>query len=109
MMLNAGFSIPWAFFPFAVLLISHSHEGRVSRMMLEQLEGAWGRIHWVSTHLPGIWEPCLDPGAFLGTHLPAQLLFPANSSHPVPGSSGARSPSHCSLHGAPWTLPELLH
>lgn len=39
-------------------------------MVLEQLEGAWAWLHWVSRHLLGIWEPCPD----LSRHLAAFLL-----------------------------------
>lgn len=86
-----------------------------------------GWVHqWrVSAHLLGIWKPCcLDRVAFLGTCLPAWLLFSANSSHeelfssrvpwakpilsPWAGPSCALSLSHHFLHGVSWALSLLL-
>ena len=62
----------------------------MSGPMLEEPEGAMGSEpqQEVSAHLAGVWEPCyLGSIAFLGTSLPASLLFAVNSSHDQLSSS----------------------
>lgn len=94
-----AFHIPELFFPCSAAH-SHSPRGRVPRMVLKQLEGAWSWLLWVSLHLLAFGSLVL---AFSGSCLPAQLLFSAPfSNSPVPGVA----PHPSAPRAEP---PELLH